>query len=129
MVRLWLLMAVAFLAVGCGDVGTPGGTSGVLRSDGNPLGDFRVTVHAGTDAVARGVSDYEGRFALVTMTGDAPVTLEAGDYAVTLESVGSPVVLPPEYAAAETTPLRITHDPGQPLELSVPGLVFPGTNK
>ncbi|MFN0054763.1 MAG: hypothetical protein ACKV0T_21535, partial [Planctomycetales bacterium] len=106
-----------------------GGTTGILQSAGEPLGDVQVTVYrmeGGTPQLkGSAITRLDGTFELVTKGAQGPLWLSPGDYRFTLETAGSPVEFPPEYAQAEMTPLVIQWSAKESeLRLSVP----PGTN-
>ena len=112
----------------CGSPVTVGGTEGTLTTGPNPLGDFEVRIYDAADLsqpVGQGVTGYDGRFELVTPDGSRAVDLPAGAYRVTVESVGSPVVVPDGYRDAAATPLAFDHDGSGPIALGIPGLTLP----
>ncbi|UUO07602.1 hypothetical protein M4951_04670 [Blastopirellula sp. J2-11] len=116
------------LSVGCGPKPVTGGTSGTLLTSGNPLGEMQVNVYrsdAADKPLGFGVTAADGSFELVQPAAVGPLQLEPGKYRFTVESVGSPVVLPKKYASSKTTPLEVDLQPDQPLELDIPGLKLP----
>ena len=120
------IVVCAVAAAGCGP-SLDGGTRGVLESDGNPLIDFRVTaVSGGGVAVASAATRAGGRFALVAPDASGPVTLPAGSYRFTVESVGSEAKVPAAYRSADSTPLVVDWPGEGELSLNVPGLSLPG---
>lgn len=103
-----------------------GGTPGMLRAGGEPVGEVQVTVHvAEVDAMRPlgfGVTSADGTFHLVLNEARGPLVLPAGQYRFTLESAGSPVQIPREFAQADTTPLAVSWSPDDgPLKLEIPG--------
>ena len=108
----FLSLIACLAAAGCGPRPVTGGTPGMLRAAGEPLGDIQVTVHqveAGSPrAIGFGVSAADGSFHLVMNEARGPLVLAPGEYRFTLESAGAPVQIPTEYTQAETTPLAIT---------------------
>ncbi|EAQ81959.1 hypothetical protein [Blastopirellula marina] len=117
------------LSVGCGPQPVTGGTSGTLVTSGNPLGEMQVHVYRSDAAddtpLGFGVTAADGSFELVQPAAAGPLQLEPGKYLFTVESVGSPVILPKKYASRKTTPLEVDWLPDQPLELDIPGLKLP----
>lgn len=108
----WVMLNIVW-AAGCGGRGTRGGTRGSLRSDRGILPDVEVTVYSGLpeQRVQRGsgVSTGDGTFSLHQPDGKAPLWLEPGEYAFTVQSVGpDPMVFPSEYNDPRRTPLLHT---------------------
>lgn len=107
--RLSVLLA-AYL-IGCGPQPVAGGTPGTLRMDGTPLSEVQVTVHqpagSGWESLGFGVATTDGSFELVTRGAAGPLALAPGNYRCTLESVGAPLAIAPEYSQPGTTPLEI----------------------
>lgn len=125
------LLAVLFVMVaGCSPGPITGGTSGVLRTDGNPLRDVQLTIYSTSfsstdgESLGYGVTSGDGTFELVKQDSTGPLQLESGSYVVVLESVGAPTELPAEYLKRESTPLKIDWSSGDDLELNVPGLTL-----
>jgi hypothetical protein len=125
-----LLLVMVGCAAGCGPSPVVGGTSGSLQAGGAPLGDVQVKLHQadGTSWRMIGFADSaaDGTFQLVTNGARGPLQLAPGEYRCTLESVGAPVLIPPAYAQAETTPLRVSWDESdRDLSLVVPERLLP----
>ncbi len=126
----WMILVgglVVTLATGCGPRPTPGGTAGRLTSGGLPLSEVQLTIHGveGTEFRALGIAvpSADGEFRLVTMEARGPLRLTPGEYRGTLESLGAPVVIPPEYTSPATTPWKIQwSDSSQLLQLEAPPL-------
>jgi hypothetical protein len=53
------------------------------------------------------VTSLDGSFELVLNGARGPLWLSPGEYRFTLESAGSPVQLPHEFAGPDTTPLSV----------------------
>jgi hypothetical protein len=121
------LAALAAALLGCGVRPVTGGTKGVLRSGGAPLGDIQVTVHEADGsawrAVGFGVTAADGTFELVTNGAAGPLWLSPGEYRCTLESVGAPVQIPKVNTLPDTTPLTVTWSVGDlSLNLEIPAV-------
>ncbi len=126
------LMVVAlglFLAAtGCGGPRpTVGGTAGRLHSGSTNLSEIQVNVFRaeGTQfvPVGLGIPQPNGSFQLVKLDASGPVTLEAGEYRCTLESIGATVTIPAELTKPETTKLKVNWLPSDSLlDLDVPPL-------
>jgi hypothetical protein len=119
-----LLLLLTLTGQGCGQQPVTGGTGGLLTTGGNPLPDVQLTVYSAASGECLGfaVTDSQGAFELVTPGASGPLQLDPGSYAVTLESVGAPAVLPQEYLDPVSTPLTITSSDGEQLFLDVPDL-------
>jgi hypothetical protein len=108
------LVVVSLLVAGCGPHPVTGGTSGVLRAAGEPLADIQVTVHQakpeGWETIGFADTTADGSFRLLTLGAAGPLTLPTGEYRFTLESVGSPVIIPKALRQADETPLRVQWD-------------------
>lgn len=121
-----IALAAGMLAVsGCGPQPISGGTQGTLRAEDGALGEVQLTVHQAEGNAWRvvGFADTaaDGTFELVTVGATERLVLSAGEYRCTLESVGAPIVFPPEYTAAESTPLEVVWPSGDGrLDLTVP---------
>jgi hypothetical protein len=117
-------LAMLFTVSGCGTRPVSGGTPGVLTTDGNPIPDVQLTVYPAGSGQCEGsaVTRSDGTFELVTPGASGPLELDAGSYVVTLESVGAPTDLPPQYLDRDSSPLKVDWADGARLELSVPGL-------
>jgi hypothetical protein len=107
-----LIFAVAAAVPGCDRVHpVAGGTRGMLRMGDELTSDIQVTVHqvdgGSTRPVGFGVTSLDGSFELVTNGAQGPLWLAPGEYRFTLESAGSPVRLPGEFARPDTTPLAV----------------------
>ena len=128
---LWTAVALLGpLLVGCGPSPVVGGTSGVLRAGGEPLGDIQVTVYQPKDAAWQpiGFADtaIDGTFRLLLSGAAGPLELAPGEYRFTLQSVGAPVIVPKELTDVGTTPLRASWNNEQAqLTLSLPKKLRP----
>ena len=81
------------LSTGCSSTSTnvvSGGTTGSLVAGDVPLPDFEVKVHdaANLNLLGFGTTGNDGRFQLVQSKGDSPLVLTAGNYVMTLASIG-----------------------------------------
>jgi hypothetical protein len=92
----------------------------------------QLTLHrqAGASWQAVGFADTaaDGSFELVTRGAAGPLNLEAGEYRVTLESVGAPIRIPPQYAEPASSPLSVswsTGDHALNVELTDPSFNLP----
>jgi hypothetical protein len=108
-----LLFVMAAAATGCDRVHpVAGGTRGMLHLGDELTSDIQVTVYQVDGDSARpvgfGVTSLDGSFELVLNGARGPLWLAPGEYRFTLESAGSPVQLPGEFARPETTPLAVT---------------------
>ena len=115
------------MIAGCSPGPITGGTSGVLRTDGNPLADVQITIYSTTnedEPLGYGVTSGDGTFELVKRDSTGPLDLEPGPYVVVLESVGAPTELPQEYLKRDSTPLKVDWTNDKTLELNVPGLTL-----
>lgn len=124
--RLFVVLLFAVVLPGCGAVQpVSGGTTGTLRAGGEVLAEIQVTIHQ-VDAgslrpIGFGVTDRDGWFELVTTGAQGPLWLSPGEYRCTLESAGSPIQIPSEYARAETTPLKVAWSAASSeLDLEIP---------
>ncbi len=124
-------LAILFVTIaGCSPGPITGGTSGVLRTDGNPLADVQLTIYTATpstnddESLGYGVTSGDGKFELVKQDSTGPLYLEPGSYVVVLESVGAPTDLPAEYLTRNSTPLKVDLSNNATLELNVPGLTL-----
>jgi len=123
---LTLLIGLA-LPAGCAPRPVTGGTKGSVRGGGAPLSDLQVTIHsqqAGAwSPVGFAISTTDGSFELFTNGAKGSLFLQPGEYRCTVESAGAPLRIPPAYAKAETTPLKIFWPtPSQSLDLELPAL-------
>ena len=126
----WMMLVAGvgvMMFAGCGPRPTPGGTAGRLTSGGLPLSEVQLTIHGveGSEFRALGIAvpSSDGEFRLVTMEARGPLLLTPGEYRCTLESLGAPVVIPPEYTSPATTPWKIEwSDSSQLLQLEAPPL-------
>lgn len=103
---------------------TPGGTEGVLHAGSQTLPDIQVQFYTAEshELFAFAVTGSDGSFALLKPDASAPVWLPAGNYKVTVESVG-PVTLifPDGYSHPQTSPLIVNWNHDQRwLDLEVP---------
>jgi len=123
--RVLLVSFLLCALAGCGVKTVPGGTKGTLRSEQGPLGDIQITLYQ-RDAteyrpIGFGVADADGQFQLFSNGAKGPLWLPPGDYRCTLESAGSPLKIPDEYAAVDSTPLAFTwSQDDEQLDLEVP---------
>lgn len=105
-VRMVPLLAVL---CGCGGGGlSGGGTMGEITFDGVKVADLQVALYSPSgDCVATGTSDSAGRFELKHPETVEPVSLFAGKFRITVQSVAAdPVPVAPKYAALASTPLQ-----------------------
>jgi len=107
-----LLLAATPVMPGCGGVHpVVGGTPGILHMGDELTSDIQVTVHqvdgSSMRPVGFGVTTLDGSFELVTNGARGPLWLSPGEYRFTLESAGSPVPLPKEFARPDSTPLAV----------------------
>lgn len=121
------LIAIALLSQGCGGPAeVPGGTTGFLYANGQPLPDVLVAVYQDTPPITEplgvGITGADGRFQLRTREPVAPLTLDPGDYRFTIESMGEIYLIwPSEYADPSKTPLtRSVSSSHEELEINVP---------
>ena len=93
---VWWCPVLLISFAGCSQGPITGGTTGVLRTDGNPIPDVQVTIYSTADPDARGyaVTSGDGTFELVMQDSTGPLYLETGSYIAVLESVGAPTELP-----------------------------------
>jgi hypothetical protein len=93
---------------GCGGGGLAGGgTTGEITFDGLKVADLQVALYSPSgDCVAMGTSDFSGRFELKHPETVEPVSLFAGRFRITVQSVAAdPVPVAPKYTALASTPL------------------------
>lgn len=117
----------ACVLTGCGSRREiSGGTVGLLRVDGQPVGDVLISVHHHEQVDARplgiAITDEAGRFELRTQDPVAPLSLYSGTYRFTVESVGDIYLeWPPAFSDPSDTPivLNLTSS-GQSLVIDVP---------
>ncbi|MEW4565417.1 carboxypeptidase-like regulatory domain-containing protein [Bremerella sp. JC770] len=115
---------LAGVLVGCGQPpAIPGGTPGTLHTEGQPLGEVRVTVfdHDGHPQ-AFAVSDRQGNFQLREEATLEGVHLPPGNYRLTIESAGEFTMLwPKAYRSPKKSPLEIDWTAEQTeIDLNVP---------
>ncbi len=119
-----LLILCLFLVAGCSDTVRPvsGGTPGRLTSGGKPMSQMQVNVFTASDQspLGRGYVAADGSFELVTNDSSEPLQLPSGTYHFTIESIGAEVIIPKEFSAPETTPLKISIADEQPIVLELP---------
>ncbi|MBS0267134.1 MAG: hypothetical protein JSS02_34730 [Planctomycetes bacterium] len=129
--RWTVLVLAGAVSAGCGgadeQLSVSGGTTGKIHNGGEPLFGIQVTVYLldGDAVESLGVasSQPDGSFELVTMDGTEACQLPPGEYRCTLESVGTPCPIPPDFTQPETTPLKIVLTAeGQPIDLDLPQL-------
>jgi hypothetical protein len=110
------VFAAAVVTFGCGPRPIVGGTPGVLRAGGQPLAEVQVTLHQqeGSAWLPVGFADTagDGSFELVSRGAAGPLVLSPGEYRATLESVGSPIHIPPAYAKPDSSPLTVSWSAG-----------------
>ena len=118
---LFLIVLMASM-VGCGGARpVTGGTEGRLRVGSDRLSEIQVTVKP----IGFGIPGSDGVFRLVTNGATGALRLTPGEYRCTLESIGAPVVIPSEFAQAETTPLKVTWPTGDlKLDLDIPSTML-----
>ncbi len=119
------LVASLIALAGCGPRPISGGTQGTLCAEDGALGEVQLTVYEaegdGWRTIGFADTNADGTFELVTVGAKERLVLSPGEYRCTLESVGAPIVFPPQYAAAETTPLRVVWPSADGrLDLTVP---------
>lgn len=107
------LVLVTLLLPGCGGPKpVSGGTPGMLRSQGYPLAEMKVTLYqaegSGFRLIGFASTGMDGSFQLVTKEARGPLKLPPGNYRYTLESNGSPARIPRAVLKPETTPLRLS---------------------
>lgn len=122
-----LFAAAAAILSGCGVKGISGGTKGSISTGGVPLSEMQITAYKvveneSYEAIGFGITDSDGVFELVTNGAQGPLVLSTGEYRFTLESVGAPVLIPPDYLAANTTPLEISWPSENALNFEIPGI-------
>ncbi|TWT39358.1 hypothetical protein [Blastopirellula retiformator] len=113
---------------GCGPTPVTGGATGRLTTGENPLAEMQVNVYRadGVDTpIGFGTTAADGSFELVQPAAAGPLMLEPGKYRFTVESIGSPVMLPKKYGSAASSPLEIDWQSGQAITLDIPGLKMP----
>jgi hypothetical protein len=108
---LGLMLLLAFS--GCGHPqGVTGGTEGVLHAGPERLAELQITIHqvngTTTTPIGFGTTRMDGSFELVTTGAKGPLRLKAGNYACTLESVGSPLAIPQPLTRPESTTIKVT---------------------
>jgi len=106
---LWGLLAL--IVAGCGsEQGVTGGTPGLLHAGSTGLAEIQLTIHPGDGSGPLGFAPtgMDGTFELLTNQARGPLRLPPGDYRVTLESIGSPVVIPEKFTRPDSTPLKFT---------------------
>lgn len=130
MIMLMMAIACATSIGGCGSSQGPitGGTVGTIQSGGIPLSQIQVTIHESSGTAfeprAVGMVRPDGSFELVTPDASAPVTLEDGDYVVTIESLGAEIEIPASLLDPGPESLIHHHINGQPLDVGLP--LLPG---
>jgi hypothetical protein len=113
--RFTLLPLLFVVIAGCdgsdGVGAITGGTAGKIHNGSDPLFGIQVTVHQldgeSMEPIGVAAAQLDGTFELVTLDGLEACQLGPGEYRCTLESVGTPVLIPNEFAKPETTPLKI----------------------
>lgn len=123
------VLALLLMLAGCGSPrGVTGGTKGMLHSSAERLAEIQITIHQVNGATSKPIgfaaTRLDGTFELVTNGAREPLRLRAGDYLCTLESIGSPLQIPPEFTRPETTPLKVSWAGTESsLDLNVPALI------
>lgn len=121
-----VILAGCWLTVaGCGTRSVSGGTPGLLTIGGEKLAEIQVRIHAGTgpafQPVGFGVTRADGTFELLSNGASGALWLPAGEYRVTLETIGPPLPVSQDYLQADRTPLKISWSKAlKSLELAVP---------
>jgi hypothetical protein len=117
------------LSTGCSSTPTnvvSGGTTGSLVAGDVPLPDFEVKVHdaANLNLLGFGTTGNDGRFQLVQSQGDAPLVLTAGNYVMTLASIGPAAPrISQAYTIASKSSLKVTWKPeDKSLDLKIPAI-------
>jgi hypothetical protein len=117
------------LSTGCSSTPTnvvSGGTSGSLVAGDVPLPDFEVKVHdaANLNLLGFGTTGNDGRFQLVQSKGDSPLVLTAGNYVMTLASIGPAAPrISQAYTIASKSSLKVTWKPeDKSLDLKIPAI-------
>jgi hypothetical protein len=89
--------------------------------DGEPVLDLQVVVYSAAtgDKAGFGVTGDDGRFELVTEGAQGPAELEPGQYRATIESVGAPVELPPQYLDPLATPVHFDWEEDSEIEIKL----------
>lgn len=124
-----LVISTVLFSSGCGNGAVPGGTEGKLLSDGNPLGDFKITAYQKESdafkAIGSSRTKNDGGFKLIKDNSEDNLWLPEGEYVFTVESIGSDVVIPKEYSKPETTLLKVNWNEDEELLLDIPNLKEP----
>lgn len=127
----FLSLGMLVLLLGCGPRPTTGGTPGTFQYDGLPRVDVQIHLHVlpTQERVGFGITTADGKFQLFTSDAKKPLFLSPGEYAITLESIGTdPVLLPPEYSNPTTTPLRRIWSTGDTsLDIHIPAPTLNGS--
>ena len=117
------------LSTGCSSTSTnvvSGGTTGSLVAGDVPLPDFEVKVHdaANLNLLGFGTTGNDGRFQLVQSKGDSPLVLTAGNYVMTLASIGPAAPrISQAYTIASKSSLKVTWKPeDKSLDLKIPAI-------
>jgi hypothetical protein len=107
------LLLVGCVLSGCGGGSRPvtGGTTGQLKFGSHVTSDVQVTLHRRVgsefEVVGFATTDADGRFELLQPGAVGPLWLSTGNYVVTLESVGAPLVLPEKYGMPTKSSLTV----------------------
>ena len=113
LIPLSLVSGVCSIVIGCGGYrSVPGGTEGLLQSDGEPIAGIEVTIHelneTSWEVIGSGVSLSDGTFVLRSPLAEGPLWLQPGEYRVTLASVRPDfVALPVKYLSVLDTPFEV----------------------
>ncbi len=127
---VWIIAGMLLSATlpGCGGPHpVAGGTSGIVTIEEEPVLDMQVVVYSAVtqELIGFGITGDDGRFELVLSGASGPVTLEPGRYAATLESVGAPIELPPEYLDPQATPIQFDWQGSNEIDIDLSGVVAP----
>lgn len=87
------------------------GTPGSLKFGSQTVSDLAIVLHrvngSSFEQVGFGRTNEAGEFQLVVQGKEEPLQLPPGNYVVTLESLGPPIVFPKEYISAEKSVLKV----------------------
>jgi hypothetical protein len=104
-----------------------GGTAGLLVVGENPVPDFEVRVFevGSSNPLGIGLTGIDGSFKLVVPTGDGPLWLSNGEFAITLEAIGAASPrMSAAYSNPAKTPLKVKwSSANQTLELKLPAFI------
>ena len=120
------MLCCLFLLNGCGLKSTPikGGTPGSLIAGEVSVPDFEIEVFAAETlaSLGLGATGQDGKFQLIRSKGEGPLWLLAGQYVITLKSVGpAPPRMLPTYSNPAKTPLKVNWNAeDKSLDLKIP---------